>query len=110
MIIIVALLALPLGFFLRNRTAAYVVYGLAFAHVYTFQTANLVMEWVNGADAAFAQSTSASMFDASLGYFTFTTAVLLVGYALVAFGQWLRAKRARGASRHEVADLEAQAR
>ena len=110
MIAIVALLALPLGYVVKNRMAAYVAFGLAFAHVYTFQTANLVMEWVNGADAAFEQSSSTSLLGSTMGYFTFTTLVLLVGYGLVTLGHFLRTRRTRQTADTGVADLEASVR
>lgn len=110
MIVIVALLALPLGYAVKNRMAAYVAFGLAFAHVYTFQTANLVMEWVNGADVAFEQSSSTSLLGPMMGYFTFTTLVLLVGYGLVTLGHFLRTRRASKTAGAGVADLEAGVR
>lgn len=87
---VVVLLALPLGYLCRNRVVGYVAFIAAFAHVYAFQTALLVMEWVNGSDAAFASSASTELFDGSISYFTFTTLIYLVGLALVRAGQLLR--------------------
>lgn len=106
MIIVIVLLALPIGYFCRDRTVAFLCYGLAFAHVYAFQTANLVMEWVNGADAAFPQDDSTQLLGGTLGYFTFTTLVLAVGLALVVGGQRLRTRRDR---RRTTADLSVRA-
>jgi hypothetical protein len=85
--------ALPLGLLIRNRLAAYLVYAIAFSHVYTFQTANLVMEWTNGATAAFPASTSRELLDGTLGYFAFTTAIYAVGFGLITLGHWLRNRR-----------------
>lgn len=102
MIAIVALLALPLGYVVTNRTTAFVAYGLLFSHVYTFQTANLVMEWVNGADAAFPQDNSTELLGGTVGYFSFTTLVLALGAALLVVGSRLRARRD---ARRATADL-----
>jgi hypothetical protein len=85
--------ALPLGLLIRNRLAACLVYAIAFSHVYTFQTANLVMEWANGSTAAFPASTSRELLDGTLSYFAFTTAVYAVGFGLIALGHWLRNRR-----------------
>lgn len=100
--ILTVLVALPLGYLVRNRTAAYLAFGLAFAHIYTFQTASLVMEWVNGADAAFPQSDATALLGGTLGYFAFTTVVYAAGFALVTAGQRLRARSER---RRSLADL-----
>lgn len=95
MIAIVALAAFPLGLLIRNRMAAYLVYAVAFGHVYTFQTANLVMEWSNGATAAFPSSESQQQLDGTIGYFLFTTVVFVAGFGLLALGHWLRNRRRR---------------
>jgi hypothetical protein len=91
--ILTILIALPLGLLVRNRLAAYLVYAIAFSHVYTFQTANLVMEWTNGATAAFPASNSKQLLDGTLGYFTFTTMIYAVGFGLIALGHWWRNRR-----------------
>ncbi|GEP39595.1 hypothetical protein NPS01_32580 [Nocardioides psychrotolerans] len=42
MILILTLLAaFPLGYLMKTRTTPYLVFGLAFAHLFTFQTASL---------------------------------------------------------------------
>ena len=41
MVIVIAIAAFPIGFLLRNRVAAFLAFGLAFSHVFTFQTAQL---------------------------------------------------------------------
>jgi hypothetical protein len=98
--ILTVLVALPLGLLIRNRLAAFLAYAVAFGHVYTFQTANLVMEWVNGSTAAFPANTSNQLLDGTLGYFAFTTVVYAVGFGLVALGHWLRNRRRT--TRHAV--------
>ncbi len=76
--------------------AAFLVFAIAFGHVYTFQTANLVMEWVNGSTAAFPASQSDQLLDGTLGYFAFTAAVYAAGFGLVTLGHWLRSRRRAG--------------
>ncbi len=68
MIIILCLLALPLGFPVRDRMAAYLIYAVAFGHVYTFQTATLVMEWTDGATAAFPAGRAQQLLGGALDY------------------------------------------
>jgi hypothetical protein len=101
--VLTVLVAFPLGWFVRNRVAGFLAYGLLMAHLYTFQTANLVMEWVNGADAAFAQTTSRSLLDVSWGYLAVTSFIYAIGLGLVALGQQLRLRRDR---RREAVQLE----
>ncbi|WP_327583458.1 hypothetical protein OHA25_47740 [Nonomuraea sp. NBC_00507] len=95
--IIVVLLALPIGLLIRNRLGAYLAFAVVFAQVYTFQTGLLVMEWTNGATAAFPRSTSPELLDSSLGYLAFTSVVYLVGFGLVTLGHWLRGRRRHNA-------------
>jgi len=91
--VVTLLIAFPIGWFVRNRLAGFLVYGLVMAHLYTFQTAGLVMEWVNGSDAGFPQSKSTSMWGATWEYLLVTTLVYAVGLALVALGQRVRSRR-----------------
>ncbi|MFI7067006.1 hypothetical protein ACIBL3_38820 [Kribbella sp. NPDC050124] len=91
--ILTVLVALPLGLLVRNRLAAYLVFAIAFSHVYTFQTADLVMEWVNGSTKAFPATDSNQLVGDTLGYFTFTTMIYAVGFGLVTLGHWLRNRR-----------------
>lgn len=87
--ILTLLIALPLGYLIRPRLAAYVAYGLAFAHLYTFQSLSLLLEWRAGSEAAFGRNGDAS------GYLLVTTAIYAVGFGLVTLGAWLRTRRTR---------------
>ncbi len=97
MVVIAALAAFPLGFLLRDRLAAFLAFGLAFAHVFTFQTAQLVLEATRGADEAFGDLSDPGWhwFGDTVGYFVFTTAIYAVGLALVTAGHAVRTRRAR---------------
>lgn len=91
--ILTVLAAFPLGWFVRNRVAGFLAYGLLMAHLYTFQTAVLVMEWVNGADAAFGQSSSSALLDVAWGYLAVTSLIYAAGLGLVALGQRMRTRQ-----------------
>ena len=93
--VLTVLVAFPLGYFVRNRIAGFLVYGLLMAFLFTFQTANLVMEWVNGADAAFAQTSSSSLLDVTWGYLAVNVFIYAAGIGLVVLGQLVRVRRDR---------------
>jgi hypothetical protein len=52
-LIFTLLVAFPIGLFIRNRTAANLAFGVLTVHLFVFQTAQLVMEWVWGSTTAF---------------------------------------------------------
>lgn len=89
--LLTVLVALPIGWAVRDRLAGFLAYGLAMAHLYTFQTATLVLEWVDGSEAAFQGSDLAGTW----GYLATTTLVYAVGLGLVVLGQRLRSRRDR---------------
>lgn len=90
--ILTVLVALPLGLLIRNRLAAYLVYAVLFAQAFTFQTANLVMEWVKGSTEAF-PAEPANNLSGSLGYLAFTSTIYAIGFGLITLGHWLRNRR-----------------
>ncbi|GAA1700498.1 hypothetical protein GCM10009745_54220 [Kribbella yunnanensis] len=100
--ILTILVALPLGLLVRNRLAAYLIFAIAFAQIYTFQSINLVMEWVNGSTEAFPRDGKTELLGGTLGYLEFTSAIYAVGFGLITLGHWLRNRR-RTAKNHEVA-------
>ncbi len=96
-IVLVVLAAFPLGLLLRSRTSAFLAFGLAFAHLFTFQTAQLVLEATRGSKDAFGDLSSPdwNWFGDTIGYLVFTSVVYAVGLALVAGGHALRMRRAQ---------------
>ena len=50
------LVAFPIGYFIQQRLAAYVVYVGLHSYLFTFQTASLLREWVGGSTEAFAKN------------------------------------------------------
>ncbi len=95
--ILTVLIALPLGLLIRNRLAAYLAYAIAFGQIYTFQTANLLIEWVNGSSEAFPHDKTAGIGD-TLPYLIVNSAIYAAGFGLVTLGHWLRNRRRTSAA------------
>ena len=95
--ILTLLAAFPLGYFLQNRTSAYLAFGLGFAHLFAFQTAQLVLEATRGSKAAFGDVNSAdwNWFGDTIGYLIVTTVIYAVGLGLVTGGHAVAKRRAR---------------
>lgn len=86
-----ALLALPLGYLVRSRLAAFTIYAVAYLWAFTFQTLYLLLDSL-GSDRADA-------FDPGvfpLSYGLVTAAVLMIGAGAVCLGHWLRSRRRAG--------------
>jgi hypothetical protein len=90
-LIIMVLVAFPLGFFIRNRLAAYLVYVAVYSFVFTFQTAELIREWVGGDYSAFPKDPTSAPWP----YALVNLAIYGVGLGLIALGHKLGAKRRR---------------
>lgn len=86
--ILTVLTALPLGYLVPRRTVAYLAYGLAFAHLYVFQTLSLLLASQAGGSEAFPRDGSTPW-----DYLVVTTAVYAAGFGLVTLGTRLRARR-----------------
>ncbi|WP_328525766.1 hypothetical protein [Kribbella sp. NBC_00359] len=98
--IVTVLFAFPLGFFLRNRLAAYVAYIAIFAYSFTFQTLYLMRAWVGGNHTAF----SADAKKLPLDYLAVTGSIYIVGFLLITLGHRLGSKRR---SRTNAVNLDA---
>jgi len=96
-LILTVLAAFPLGYLVRSRTSAFLAFGLAFAHLFTFQTAQLVLEATRGKQDAFGDLSDPNWnwFGDTIGYLVFTTVVYVGGLALVAGGHAFGARRER---------------
>ena len=95
-ILVAVLAAFPLGLLLHSRLAAYLAFGLAFTHMFTFQTAQLVLEATRGAEEAFGDLSDRNWnwFADTIGYLGVTTLIYAIGLALVAAGHAVRRRRA----------------
>jgi hypothetical protein len=100
-LIIMLLVPFPLGFLLKSRVSAYIVYIAVHAFTFTFQTLNLIIEWVGGSEAAFGPYPDAST-EEVWGYGAVNLLIYLVGFGLVALGHrvqiWRRARRSGAVS------------
>lgn len=96
-ILLATIAAFPLGILLRSRLAAYVAFGLAFGYLFTFQTAQLVLEATRGSTDAFGDLSDPEWewFGDTIGYLVVTTLIYAVGFALATAGHAVRARRAR---------------
>ena len=100
-LIIMLLVPFPLGFLLKSRVTAYIAYIAIHAFAFTFQTLNLIIEWVGGSEAAFGPYPDASSTDV-WGYGAVNLLIYLVGLGLVALGHrvqaWRRGRRSGAVS------------
>jgi hypothetical protein len=83
------LFAFPLGYFLRNRLAAYIAYVAIYAYCFTFQTLYLLRSWIGDSHQAF----PADPDKLPLGYLGVTAGIYGVGFVLVTIGHRVGAKR-----------------
>ncbi len=87
------LTAFPIGYLIKQRLAAFVIYIGVHSFVFTFQTASLLIEWAGGDDAAFGSYPNASTANV-WGYALVNLAIYLVGLALVFLGNRVATGRA----------------
>lgn len=95
-LIIMMLAPFPIGYFMRNRLAAFVAYIAIHGFVFTFQTLNLVLEWVGGSQEAFGPYPKASSGNV-FSYGAVNLIIFGVGLGLVYLGSRLGSRR-RGTS------------
>lgn len=100
-LILMIVIPLPLGFLVRSRMAAFLVYIAIHSFVFAFQTAILLMEWINGSTHAFGPYPQASNEDV-WGYGIVNFVIYAVGLGLVALGQRLRSRRGAQPRRVEL--------
>jgi hypothetical protein len=88
-LIIMLLAPLPIGYFIRNRMAAYLAYVALHSFVFTFQSTTLLKEWNGGDYSAFARNPAA----VDWSYGVVNLLIFAAGLGLVTLGSWLSAKR-----------------
>jgi hypothetical protein len=91
--VVAVLLAFPLGFFLKARLTACVVYAIAYLWSFTFQTLYLLLAREGGDYSAFSEDPAFP-----LSYGLVTAGIFAVGFGLVWLGHRLGAKRLARAS------------
>lgn len=92
-LILMILAPLPLGFFVRNRLAAFVVWTALHAFVFTFQTLSLVLEWATGSSAAFGAAFPAYEKAEMFAYGAVNLVIYAVGTGLLLLGARLGSRR-----------------
>jgi ABC-type xylose transport system permease subunit len=88
-LIVTLIVALPLGFFVRNRMGAYVAYIAVHSFVFTFQNVVLLRAWSGGDHSAFPKDTDAVPWS----YVLVNIVIYAAGFGLVTLGHWLRHRR-----------------
>ncbi|MFC5994612.1 hypothetical protein ACFQE5_10370 [Pseudonocardia hispaniensis] len=96
-LIIMLLAPFPIGFFVKNRMAAYLSYITVHGFAFTYQSTYLVLFWIGGESTAFGTYPNPDEGEI-LAYGGVNLAIFLVGLGLVALGQWLAARRRRTAA------------
>ena len=92
-LIIMLLAPLPIGFFIRNRIAAYLAYIALHSFVFTFQSTTLLKEWAGGDYSAYVKNPAA----VDWSYGVVNLLIFAAGLGLVTLGSWLSARRRRPA-------------
>ncbi len=101
-LLLVIIAPFPLGFFLRNRTAAFIAYIAAAQFVFTFQTAWLLLDWGGGDEAAFGGPFPDHDLSQVFGYGAVNAIIFVVGLGLVTLGARLGRSRRNKANRVEL--------
>ena len=98
-IILTILVGFPMGYLIRSRSRAVVTYVLVDSYLFTFQTAFLIMQWVDGDNHAFGSrggAWSAERITMVFSYLVLNGVIVAVGIGLVILGHKLRARRTAG--------------
>lgn len=97
-LIYTALVALPLGYFVKDRTTGIFAYLLAGSYLFSFQSTNLILGWLGHSEpSAFgafpddfpARASTSSVFD----YGAVNVLITIAGIGLVVLGGRLRSRR-----------------
>jgi hypothetical protein len=91
-LIVMILFAFPIGYFVANRTAGFIAFIALHGFVFTFQSTDLVLEWVDGSKTVFGPYPKASG-QHILGYGIVNLAIFAASLGLLALGQRLAARR-----------------
>jgi hypothetical protein len=92
-LILLVLAPFPIGFLVRNRTAAYVAYVALHGFVFVVQTLNLLLEWASGSSAAFGAPFPAYEPAEAIAYAVVNAVIFGAGLGLVYLGGRLGARR-----------------
>lgn len=91
-LIVMIVVAFPIGFLIRNRIAAYIAFIALHGFVFVFQSLMLVIEWVGGSKDAFGSYPKADKAEV-WSYGAVNLVIFLVGLGLVLLGQKVASRR-----------------
>ena len=92
--LVTVLLAFPLGYLVRGRLAASTAYAVAYLWAFVFQSIYLLLDSLDGgANPAF------EVGEFPWSYGAVTLAIFGVGFGLLNFGHWLKARSSRTGTR-----------
>jgi hypothetical protein len=95
-VILTILVGFPLGYLVRSRGTAIISYVLVDSFLFTFQTAFLLMKWVDGDEHAFGprgRDWSTEQTGQFLSYLVLNAVIVGIGIGLVILGHKVRAHR-----------------
>ena len=98
-IILTILVGFPLGFLIGSRSRAIVTYVLVDSYLFTFQTAFLIMQWVDGDEHAFGsrgRDWSTERTTMFFSYLVLNGVIVAAGIGLVILGHKVRSHRTAG--------------
>jgi hypothetical protein len=88
-LIVMIVVAFPLGYFVRDRLVAILSYIAIHSFVFSFQNVQLTREWVGGSKAAFPRNPKAAPWE----YGAVNVAIYGVGLGVIVLGHQLATKR-----------------
>ena len=91
-LIVMIVIAFPLGFFIKSRTAAYLAYIAVHGFVFTFQSVALITQWAGGDKSAFGPYPKADKGEV-WSYGLVNLLIFAAGLGLVALGYYLANRR-----------------
>ena len=86
---VTVLFAFPLGWFLRNRLAAYVGYVAVYGYAFSYQNVYLLRDWIPDRSGAFPTDPD----QLPLWYLLVSVLIYAAGFGLVTLGHWARSRR-----------------
>jgi hypothetical protein len=91
-LIVMIVTAFPIGFFIKSRTAAYITFIAVHGFAFTFQSADLIIEWAGGSKAAFGPYPNADK-PQIWSYGVVNLVIFAAGLGLVALGHYVATRR-----------------
>jgi hypothetical protein len=91
-LIVMIVAAFPIGFFIKSRTVAYITFIAVHGFAFTFQSADLIIEWAGGSKAAFGPYPNAGK-SQIWSYGVVNLVIFAAGLGLVALGHYVATRR-----------------